>query len=251
MTAADALAASLRPVKNSPALGTRAMPILLVGAAGTLGEAILTALLASPDVASIEVATTAPLPSSHHKLVYAEVTLSAAVRPLAAETAVVVLGAAPTSYYGRDAVFASLEGDQLLAWCEALHARGLKRLVLVSPTEAHLQSVAFDGLVYGSVELQLVKWFACLTVIRPGERNKRDRRGMSLGQRLAFFIFDQLSFMTPSHHKQSDKKRVAALVATAIKRLEPGVEVFDSIDTAAGAGKSDTKTSPMQPKATR
>ena len=83
--------------------------------------------------------------------------------------AVLVLGAAPTSYYGRDAVFAHLEEQALLATSERLRRRGLSRLVVVAPTAAHLQSVSFEGLVHGQVELQLVQWFSHLTVIRPAE----------------------------------------------------------------------------------
>jgi hypothetical protein len=232
MTAANALAASLSPSPGArPAAGHK---VLLYGAAGSLGEAVLVALLGDPSVAHIEVVTTAPLPSSELKLSYHELAATPGDTLPQPQVGVLVLGGKPASYYGRDAVFAHLEESQLLATSEQLHQRGVASLVLVAPTAAHLQSVSFEGLAVGAVELQLVKWFSQLTVIRPAKEREASRQGATLVQRLALALLEQLKIMIPAHQKTSDKQRVASLVCRAIGRGEPGVRVFNSIHTAPG-----------------
>ncbi len=236
MTAANALAASLSLSPGArPAAGHK---VLLYGAAGSLGEAVLVALLGDPSVAHIEVVTTAPLPSSELKLSYRELGAASGDASPGPQVGVLVLGGKPASYYGRDAVFAHLEESELLATSERLQQRGVARLVVVAPTAAHLQSISFEGLVVGAVELQLVKWFSQLTVIRPAQEREASRQGAALVQRVAWALLDQLRIMIPAHQKTSDKKRVAALVCRAIAQSEPGVRVFNSIDTAPGQKKT-------------
>jgi hypothetical protein len=232
MTAAHALAASLSPSCGAHADAGRC--VLLYGAAGRIGEAVLLALLADPSVAHIEVVTTAPLPSSDAKLSYSALIAANKQSGAKPEVAVLVLGGAPSSYYGRDAVFAHMQEADLLATSDRLKQRGVSKLVVVAPTAAHLQSVSFEGLVHGQVELQLVQWFSHLTVIRPADYREASRTGLPFAQRLAQALIDQLKIMIPAHQKMSDNKRVAALVCEAVGRQEPGIRVFNSIDTAAG-----------------
>jgi NADPH:quinone reductase-like Zn-dependent oxidoreductase len=236
MTAAHALAASLSPLPGARL--NAGHNVLLHGAAGRIGEAVLVALLAHPAVAHIEVVTTAPLPSSDTKLSYRKLNAARQDAAMQPHVAVLVLGGTPSSYYGRDAVFAHLREAELLATSHRLHQRGVARLVVVAPTAAHLQSVSFEGLVHGEVEMQLVQWFSHLTVIRPADEREVSREGLSFGQRIAMALIDQLKIMIPAHQKTSDKKRVAALVCEAIGQSEPGTRVFNSIDTAAGQGKA-------------
>ena len=240
MTAAHALAAALSPSHGAQLYATQR--VLLYGAAGRIGEAVLLALLADPAVVQIEVVTTAPLPSSHAKLSYRQLESVPSQAITEPHVAVLVLGGVPSSYYGRDAVFAHMEEADLLVTSDRLQQRGLSKLVVVAPTAAHLQSVSFEGLMYGQVELQLVQWFSHLTVIRPADERKPSRVGLPFGQRLALALIEQLKIMIPAHQKVSDKKRVAALVCEAVARQEAGVKVFNSIETAAAQQQASHAT---------
>ncbi len=237
--AGDALAAAFR----RPTLETcrRADRILLVGAAGRLGEAVLIALLGAGHIAHVHVATTAALPSSDAKLSFIERARIGDLASVGIDCAVMVLGPADgtafsSSFYGRDKVFAGLAPDALWAVCSELEQQGVKRLVLIAPTPFHLQSAVFDRLVAGDTELQLVRWFDSLTVIRPGQVAPQPA-AQSFMQRLISGYLSQLLIMLPAHRVASHPKRVGWLVCEAIRTARPGVAVLDS-STAAALGEA-------------
>ena len=209
----------------------------MIGARGRTGEAILVSLLSASHVGHVHVVTSAALPSSEGKLSFVEHTRIAEIARNGIDCAVVLLGkpdgtVLPASFYGRDKVFADIEEEQLLEICRELYAKGVRRLVLIAPTPAHLQSGLLDTMVAGDIELQLVRWFDSLTVIRPGQ-SRRQPASASLVERIVSGFFSQLAMMLPAHRLQSNPKRVGFLVGESVKAAHAGVCVVDSSAAAA------------------
>jgi hypothetical protein len=230
---ADVLLASLG---QAPYLGKPHRSVFMFGAGAKLGETILTQLLADPGIDSVLVKTTAPLPSSIPKLRFVGGTsgdLSIQTKP--ADVAVLVLGEVDDaalgwrSIYGRDVVFAALPPQKLLESATVLAQLGIRHLVLVTPTHYHLQPASLDGIAHGPAELEMVKLFERVVLLRPLSGRGQERTSSnSLGHAIARFLIGQLRVMLPSGRIGVDPKRCARLVLAAVHHAEPGITVLDA-----------------------
>jgi hypothetical protein len=210
----NALAAHQQPVAKP----TSAEPVLLVGAGGALGSAVLRALCAR---GAVQVAITQPLLNAATDVV--PVMLALAHAPVV----VVVIDHAPHGK-SREAALAQCAPDALLALAQRLHATGTHTLVVVTPhNELSLPAALQRGLLNLDERALAAVGFAHLALVRPARKAAPSASSGAL-QSVADRLFDTLKFMVPSQQQPVMHRKVAAFVeatVTALPRAAPGTHI--------------------------
>lgn len=187
---------------------------LIVGNAGTLGEALLGRLLSAPHYASVRAATTQPIRSMANKLSFclmSDLQHDDPTRWPAIDDVVIVVGA-KLSFLRRDDVFPVIHEDNAVRLAEAAQRAGATRLLLVAPMAAWLSATMANTNVYDQLEHRLrALAFTTTWVIRPSEHDREKHRG-SLLARVANGVLSTLGhYMIP----QSMQPLRAQIVAEA------------------------------------
>lgn len=153
--------------------------VVLVGATGLIGRAVMAAAVGRPDIHLVAVARReVPLPTGARM----EMLLSdtghwpdaiAAGRP---DTVVIALGTTIKAVGGDRQAFRAVDHDLVLECAAAAKAAGARQLIVVSSVGAQFSSKNFYLSVKGEVEDKLAKLhFDRLDIIRPGLlRGKRE-----------------------------------------------------------------------------
>jgi hypothetical protein len=236
----DALAAALRPAAARSAGGG----ILVVGATGRLGAAVLDALLARRHFHPVQVVVNTGMHAVPRGLDPIPVTglgplpepgsasdrAAPLLRPLAGPRTALLLFDRGADRLGRDRVFHAAEPADLRPLALRLHARGVRRLIVLSPL--HERTLP-EGLRRGLADLdeQAVSGlgFEHLIFVRPAAAGSGpDGRRERLGHRLARLMLAQLHWMVPVSQRPLRQRDVADFVLAVLSRLDewtPGTRI--------------------------
>jgi hypothetical protein len=213
----DALTQALRgAISAPPAQAGRAEVLLVIGAGGVLGAALLARALACGRFARVQALVARPLASALRG--FEPLPHAALGRPLRADTAVIVFERARRSN-GRDEAFVQPEPQQLAALATELHAGGVRRLLVVVP---HAPALLPHALRVGLATLDegrvAALGFEQLLFVRAAQAASGSAaRGWA--QRFAAGWLSQLSWMVPLREQPVRALRVAELAVELAWRL--------------------------------
>ena len=230
-----ALAGALRPTPTAAASRRRA---LVLGGGGTLGAAVLEALLSSHRFEAVGVLVVTPMRPALRGLqaVADNDTARAAFAP---DTALIVYDRERHAN-GRDGTFQRPQPAGLVAQAQALMQAGATRLIVVVPHAPSLLPQALkaglanldEGTVAAMGYTQLVFMRMAQTAGAAGAAGAPGGAGSnakSLPERLAGWMLSQLRWMVPQREQpvRSDTvARVAAALAVALPQAPHGTRVL-------------------------
>ncbi len=193
--------------------------LLVLGAGGALGSALLAQALAEGRFARVMALVAAPLASALRGLQPLPLQALQGPDALGAEAAVIVFERQRHSN-GRDEAFVMPEPAELLPLASALRARGVTRLVVVVPHAPALLPLALaHGLATLDEAAVAALGFEHLVFMRPSQ----DATAASTGgwlQRFALWWLSQLRWMVPQR-QQPLRAVVLARCAVHLLRLLP------------------------------
>lgn len=224
----------LDPLTALQAASRRAPPapsgahLIVIGAAGALGSAVLEQALSSGRYATVHVATTGPLQAAMRGL--SPLNLAGAVRPPVppVATAIVVFDRARGTH-GREEAFFDTEPQQLAGLARWLREGGVDTLAVVLPhAPAMLPQALRHGLAtLGEQEVAMLG-FHRLLFVRPTQHSLASAPSRSRLQRLAALWLSQLQLMLPSHERPVRAATVADFVLEVLRQWpheQPGTRV--------------------------
>jgi hypothetical protein len=196
----------------------RSRSVLVLGAAGSLGSAVLEHLLADPHGAPVFVATRGLLNVGIRGL--HEVRMDSSRLPAAvhADCAVLVYDR-PRFSNGRDDAFWTPQPQDLLAVARWLRANGIGVLVVVMPhAPSSLPEALKQGLANLDEEAVSMLDFERLLFVRSAQRPAGSHFDSRL-ERLAHWMLSQLRLMVPQREQPVRPAKVAAFVCEALAQL--------------------------------
>ena len=207
-------AAARRPSPLGQTAGSG--PLLVAGAGGPLGRAVLQHALAGGRYAAVSVLTRAPLQSGLRGLRALAHDVAAAT-PIRAETAVVVFDRG-RDFHGRDAAYHLPEPAELPALARRLRAGGARTLVVMEPVAPSLLPQALQhGLATLDEQAVSACGFERLLFVRPTQ----EAAAVALPgapQRLARWMLSQLRYMIPAREQPVRADSVAAFVFEVLRQ---------------------------------
>lgn len=218
----EALRAAHAP---APRPAAAARTVLVVGAGGALGSAVLEQALGGGgfrQVQALVAAPVAPALATFHPLPEAQL----ARRGTQADTAFVVFDR-ERHVNGRDEAFVRPQPEQLPGIARRLHAAGVRHLLVVLP---HAPGALPQALQQGLASLDeqavaALDFRHVLFVRSPQAPAGATARGL---QRLAHWMLGQLQMMLPQQHQPVRAARLAAFAVHLARRLPdaaPGTRV--------------------------
>ncbi len=220
-----AVAAALRPAAQ-PATGLRRA--LVLGGGGTLGAAVLEQLLAGYRFERVGVLASAALQPALRGL-QPVADDAAATAAFAADTALIVFDRQRHAN-GRDAAFVRPLPAELPARAAALHAAGVRRLMVVVPhAPALLPQALKAGLATLDEGAVAALGFEQLVFMRMSQAGDVAADGGNAPQRLAAWMLSQLHWLVPQGEqpvRSLTVARVAATLAAALPSAPPGTRVL-------------------------
>ena len=216
------LQAARRP---GPLAGARAR-VLIAGATGATGEAMLVALAASSRVARVDVLLQRPVTVAlrhvHGLLVEPDCPHP---WPVVKADEGVILFDPPRSFHGREKALLPVRPEQLPAVARWMLGCGVRRLLVVLP---HAQGRLPDALKRGLANLDeqavAALGFDAVVFVRSAQAPASVRHRQVL-QRLAHAMLGVLHHMVPARQKPVSARRVAQFALSALERVPPGLHV--------------------------
>jgi len=226
-----ALAASARPVPRPTPLPRR---VLVVGAGGVLGSAVIEQLLGSHRFQRVAALVDQPVQAAVKGFVAVH-DHDAALHAFAADTALVVFDRA-REVHRREAAYVRAQPQALPRLAARLQASGVRRLIVVVPHRASLLPMALQlGLATLDEAAVAGLGFEQLVFMRMAQGALAGRDAPadppSLPQRLAGWMLSQLHWMVPQREqpvRASTVAKVAAALALQLPAAEPGTRVLPS-----------------------
>lgn len=204
--------------------------VLIVGATGLVGSAVLRLALADASIARVVVPTRRPLLLQHGKLVNPVVDFDAL--PERADwwrvDAVVCTLGTTIRKAGSQAAFRRVDHTYPLTVAKLARAVGAAAYAFTSSTGANVKSRTFYLRTKGETERDLAGvGFVSLTVVRPsligGERDEQ-RWGESLGLK----ILTALEPLLPRRYRIVPAERIASMLLESAMAAQPGVRIVES-----------------------
>jgi len=213
---------------SADATGTRR--VLVAGASGLVGRALLARLCADPGVAEVHALVRRPLDLQHPRLQVHRVDLAALPALPAADEACLALGTTIAVAGSRQA-FRAVDLDASLAVARAAVEAGVTRIGLVSAMGADPGSPLFYNRTKGELEQALAALpLQALVIARPALLlGDRDALGQPRrrGERLAARLDGWLRPLLPARLRAIAAEDVAAALAATLPRAR-GRVVLDS-----------------------
>ena len=193
--------------------------VIIAGATGLVGNAILDGLLADETVAEVHSLGRRTPSIQHPKLTPHVVNFTALPSLPRADEVYLALGTT-IKIAGSQGAFRSIDFDSNLAVAKAALIAGVKKVGLVSAMGADPNSKIFYSRVKGDLEDALAQMpFEGLVIARPsllvgnretvGQPNRR-------GEQLGFALSKSLGFLIPSNYKPIEATAVAKALLSAI-----------------------------------
>jgi uncharacterized protein YbjT (DUF2867 family) len=204
--------------------------VLLAGATGLVGRALLTELLAKPGHEPVHLLVRRPQEAPKGAIAHTVDFARLPVLPPATE-AYCALGTTIKDA-GSQAAFRAVDFDAVVAFAKAAKAAGVQRLALVSALGADARSSNFYSRVKGEAEAALqALGFASLVIARPsllvGDRSALEQRARP-GERLALALTGPIAGLIPRGLRPIRAEAVAQAMVDALHTRGPGVHVLNS-----------------------
>lgn len=191
----------------------RSQALLVAGAGGALGSAVLAEALVAGRFTRVQALTAAALASTLRGLQPVSPSALADGSVALADTAIIVLERERLAG-GRDAAFVQPAPDDLLPLARLLHARGVRRLVVLVPhTPALLPQALRHGFASLTEGALAALGFEQLVLVRAAQHRAAARGGSRL-QRFAAWWLAQLRWMVP---QREQPLRTATLALCAVQ----------------------------------
>lgn len=209
-----ALQAARRPAPVPSTLTPQRL--LVAGAGGALGRAVLHEALARGRHARVAVLTRAALQAGMRGL-HALPHDPQAGTPIAADVAIVVFDRG-RDFYGRDEAYHLPEPGELLALARRLQAGGVHTLAVVCPTAPALLPQALQqGLADLNEQAIAALGFERLLFVRPTQDAPRATLA-NRAERLAAWMLSQLRYMIPARERPVRAETVSAFVFEVLRQ---------------------------------
>lgn len=209
-----ALQQAARP--HRPARDRLPQHLLVAGAGGALGRAVLHQALAGGRHASVGVLTTAPLQTGMRGLVAVPHDV-ASDTPVRADLAVIVFDRG-RDFYGRDEAYHLPVPAELPTLAQRLRAGGVHTLAVVCPTAPSLLPAALQqGLADLDEHAVAALGFTRLLFVRPTQDAPK-KTLTHRAERLAAWMLSQLRYMIPSTERPVRAESVAAFVFEVLRQ---------------------------------
>lgn len=184
--------------------------LLVAGAGGALGRAVLHEALARGRHARVAVLTKAALKAGMRDL-HALPHDAQSTQAITADIAIVVFDRG-RDFYGRDEPYHLPEPDELLALARRLHAGGVHTLAIVCPTAPALLPAALQqGLADLNEQAIAALGFERLLLVRPTQDAPRATLS-NHAERLAAWMLSQLRYMIPARERPVRAETVSGFV---------------------------------------
>jgi hypothetical protein len=231
----DRLGNALRAASGATAPGSTARTgvlaplehVLVLGAGGRLGSALLAEALVAGRFASVQAWVAAPLASTVRGLVPLAEPDFARPGPLRATTAFIVFERERFSN-GRDEAFVMPQPEALQALASRLREGGVRRLVVVLPhASSMLPQALAEGLATHDEAAVAALGFEHLLLLKPSQDLAAARAG-SLLERFAQWWLAQLRWMVPQREQPLRAlvlARLAVMLARGLPWAAPGTHV--------------------------
>lgn len=222
----DALRAAAGPVRRSaPA---QAPTLLLAGATGPMGAAVLQRLGGSHRFAQVQVLAREAMRAGPRRLLPVVVGNTPPgegwSRTVRADVAVVMFDP-PRLFYERERSLWTPSPEQLPALAHWLHGVGVRTLAVVQPhTQARLPEALKRGLANLDEQAVAAVGFERLLLLRSAQA-PREAAGGPLLQRLARWMLGALHYMVPAQEQPVRAAAVAELLAAALELAPPGIHI--------------------------
>lgn len=218
-----ALQAASRPAHSA----SRTTPserdaILVIGAGGVLGAAVLAHVLASGIWHQVQVMTQEPLIAAPRglqalQLPQGQAALAGLAKLQLPSSAIIVMDQ-PRQ---REAVFYGPRADELLALATALRQQGVQDLTLVLPHASALLPTALrQGLMNVDEAALAALGYTRLLLVRPAAGTATMTDGLSWPQRLANWMLGNLRWMVAARDQPVRAPQVAAFVVEALRQWQ-------------------------------
>lgn len=182
----------------------RAMRILLAGASGLVGGAVLKQALADPDPVQLVSLTRKPSGLSHPRLtewLASEADLLTGLRPEPVDAVLCCLGTTIRNAGGDQAKFIHVDKDLVLGLARWAKAQGVPCFAVVSAIGADARSRVFYSRVKGEMEQELkAMGFPALHIFHPSILTG-PRKEKRTGERIGIVVMSALAPLLPHRYK--------------------------------------------------
>lgn len=221
----DVLHAAARPVpaeKTPP--GAR---VLLAGATGALGEAMVTRLSSSLRVLSLSVMVREPMAMSMRRVRDLRVTgVDPALWPLAPADEGWILMDPPRLFHGREKALLAVEPDALKPLADWMRRCGVRRLTVVLPHhQGRLPEAIKRGLATRDEQAVAAMGFDTVVLLRSAQPGPRGAVAGGWPARLAAGMLGVLQYLVPANQKPVRAEGVARVAGCAHDLAPPGIHV--------------------------
>jgi hypothetical protein len=222
------------PVNQALAASRRSMPVkpaqprlLIAGATGVLGNAVLRRLVGMHRASHTCVLATEPISPGMRHVSAQVVTGDVAQWTIVADVAdtAIILFDPPRMFYDRERALWTPAPSQLPALASWLHRCGVRTLAVVLP---HAQGTLPDALKRGLASLDehalAALGFERLLIVRTAQKPTSLAQASAL-EKLAAWMLSIFNFMVPSSEQPVRATKVAELVDSVLQQLPAGTWV--------------------------
>lgn len=211
---------------SRPGAIARKPRLLIAGATGAMGNAVLRQLAGASAFAATQVLAREPITAGLRGVSVLQVPTDApADWPAAQAEVAVVLFDPPRLYYDRERALWTPRPQQLPALARWLRASGVDTLAVVLPHEqGRLPDALKQGLANLDEQAVAAQGFARVLILRSASKPGPPPPAGALG-RLARFMLSVFKYMVPSSEQPVRALKVAQLLAVALEIAPPGIHV--------------------------
>jgi hypothetical protein len=220
----DVLHAANRPTGSPLARGPH---VLLAGATGALGEAMVTRLASSSAVRLLSVLVREPMVMSLRRVkelhLIGDEPQHWPVKP--ADDGWILMDP-PRLFHGREKAMLAVQPAELRPMAEWMRRCGVRRLVVVLPhQQGRLPEAIKRGLATLDEQAVAAMGFDTLILLRSAQPGPRAAAEGSLPARLAASMLGVLHYLVPTNQKPVRADGVARVAACALELAPPGIHV--------------------------
>lgn len=217
----DLLNSALQGASRAPPVVRAVESLVVLGAGGTLGSAVLECALSQTGFAPVRAVVREPLASALRGLEVCQASRALALQLPPTTTALMVFERERRSN-GRDDAFTQPASAELLPWAQALARCGVRRLLVVLPHAPSMLPAALkQGFASSDEHALATLGFEQVLILRPAQRTAASQGAAAAAGRLQRFAdgwLAQLHWMVPASEQAVRTATLAGLVV-ALARL--------------------------------
>jgi hypothetical protein len=220
----DVLQAANRPIGSTSARGSH---VLLAGATGALGEAMVTRLASSSAVRLLSVLVREPMVMSLRRVKDLQlIGDDPAHWPLTSADEGWILMDPPRLFHGRERAMLAVQPAEFRSIAVWMRRCGVRRVVVVLPhQQGRLPEAIKRGLATLDEQAVAAMGFDTVLLMRSAQPGPRASASGGFLHRLAAGMLGVLHYLVPSNQKPVRAEGVARVAACALDMAPPGIHV--------------------------